>query len=440
MKNKLCTSALDAINEIPDGATILVSGLFGVGSPDELIQALARRGVKNLTVVSNGVGFLTPLFLNGCIKKSICTLPKNKLGTDKIRGTIDAVKQHNEGDLEVEIVPQSLITERINAGTAGITAFYTSLASNLNGDKEVRDFNGVSHVLEYAIKADYALVAASTTDAYGNLTYEGSVRSSCAEMAMNARCTIVQADSLVKAGNPNHVVTSGAFVDKIVITKDKKPKWRQDKDRSRDTVGNEIGKRIASDLPSNSIVEFGFGLPWYVFDHLPRDRDIMVHSEGVLGIESVIPLDQPDSLVRSATGDAVTFGKYGSVQTFDASFKLVTSGRIDVAVLGALQVDTKGNFAGWNTDSNDKLPAIGGSLELATKSRELYIAMKQFTTDGKSKIVNLCDLPITAYGVVKRIYTELATFEVTQDGLKVIDICNGMSHNELETLTGVKLI
>ena len=391
-------------------------------------------------MVSNGVGFLTPLFLSGSIKKSICTLPKNKLGTDAIRGTIDAVKQHAQGDLEIEIVPQSLITERINAGTAGIAAFYTSLASNLTGDKEVREFNGMPHVLEYAIKADYALIAANVSDAYGNLTYKGSVRSSCAEMAMNARCTIVQADTLEKPGNPNHVVTSGAFVDKIVIAKNKSPKWRQNKDRSRDPVGNAIGQRIAQDLPSNSIVEFGFGLPWYVFDHLPKDRGIMVHSEGVLGIESVIPLDQPDSLIRSATGDAVTFGKYGSVQTFDASFKMVTSGRVDVAVLGALQVDTHGNFAGWNTNSDDKLPAIGGSLELATCSQQLYIAMKHLTPDGKSKIVETCNLPITARQVVKRIYTDLATLEVTENGLKVIDIHNGMSHNELETLTGVKLL
>lgn len=439
MIDKIISSAAKAVKDIPDGATVLISGLFGVGQPDELIQALADRRVKNLTVVSNGVGFLTPLYLNGCIAKSICTLPKNKLGTENITGTIAAVKQRNEGEIEVEIVPQSLITERINAGTAGIAAFYTSLKSDLNGDKEVREFNGVEHVMEYGIKADYALIAADIADAYGNLSYVGSVRCSCAEMAMNARCTIVQVET-TRPINPNHVITSGVFVDRIVVTKNKKPKWRQKKDRSRDPVGNAIGQRIAQDLPDDCVVEFGFGLPWYVFDHLPQDRGIMVHSEGVLGIETVIPEGQPDTLVRSAAGDAVRFGKYGSVQTFDASFKMVVSGRVDIAVLGAFQADAQGNFAGWTTNSDDKFPAIGGSLELATRSKQLYIAMKHLTSNGQSKIVSLCDLPITARGVVKRIYTDLATLAVTESGLQVIDIVGDISHNTLEGLTGIKLI
>ena len=439
MTSKIVSSASEAVKDIPDGATILISGLFGVGQPDELIQALADRRVKDLTVVSNGVGFLAPLYLNGCIKKSICTLPKNKLGTEKVHGTIAAVQQRNQGNIEIEIVPQSLITERINAGTAGIAAFYTSLKSNLNGDKEVREFNGVDHVLEYGIKADYALIAADIADAYGNLCYVGSVRCSCAEMAMNARCTIVQVET-TRPINPNQVVTSGVFVDRMVMTQNKKTRWRQKRDRTRDPVGNSIGQRIANDLPNDCVVEFGFGLPWYVFDHLPQDRGIMVHSEGVLGIETVVLEGQPDTLVRSAAGDAVKFGKYGSVQTFDASFKMVVSGRVDIAVLGAFQADAQGNFAGWTTDSDDKFPAIGGSLELATRSKQLYIAMKHLNSNGTSKIVSLCNLPITAHGVVKRIYTDLATLEVTDNGLQVIDIVGDMSHNTLEELTKIKLI
>jgi 3-oxoacid CoA-transferase len=445
MKNKLVSSANEAVSIIHDGATVLISGLFGVGAAEELIQSLANRRVKNLTVVTNGTGFLTPLLLNGCVKKIICTLPKLKLGLDKIRGIAEAVAEHNAGTLEVEVVAQSLITERLNAGTAGIAAFYTPIGAGteLANGKEVRDFNGVQHLLEHAIQADYALIAASSADPYGNLVYSGSVRCSTVEMAMNAKCTIVQVDNLVKPGtlNPDHIITSGAFVSRLCVTKERiKPKWRQRRDTARDEVGNAIGYRIAQDLPHDSIVEFGFGLPWFTFDHLPLDRGIMVHSEGVLGIETVVPAAEPDTLVRSAAGDAVRFGAYGSIQTFDASFKLVTKGLIDVAVLGALQVSANGDFASWKTNSNDKLPAVGGSIELATKSKSLYIAMTHLTRDGKSKIVQDCTLPVTARGVVKRIYTDLATLEVTANGLKVIDIHNGMSHNELETLTGVKLL
>lgn len=445
MKNKLVSNANDAVSVIQDGSTVLISGLFGLGAAEELIQSLANRRVKNLTIVTNGTGFLTPLLLNGCVKKIICTLPKNKLGLDVIRGVSDAVSKHNNGEMEVEVVAQSLITERLNAGTAGIAAFYTPLGAGteLADGKEIRDFSGVPHVLEHAIKADYALIAASAADPYGNLVYNGSIRCSTVEMAMNADCTIVQVDELVKPGslNPNHIITSGAFVSRLCVTKEKtKPKWRQRRDTARDEVGNAIGQRIAQDLPQDSIVEFGFGLPWFTFDHLPLNKGIMVHSEGVLGIETVVPYSEPDTFVRSAAGDAVKFGAYGSVQTFDASFKLVTKGLVDVAVLGALQVSANGDFASWKTNSDDKLPAVGGSIELATKSKALYIAMTHLTRDGKSKIVQNCTLPVTARGVVKRIYTDLATLEVTPSGLKVIDIYNGMSHNELETLTGVPLI
>jgi 3-oxoadipate CoA-transferase beta subunit len=119
---------------------------------------------------------------------------------------------------------------------------------------------------------------------------------------------------------------------------------------------------------------------------------------------------------------------------------MITSGRIDYVLLGAFQVDTHGDFAGWATDDPDRLPAPGASMELARYAKNVYILMTHLDKNGQSKIMDTCTYPVTARGVVKRIYTDLATLEVTPNGLKIIDIHNGMSHDELEIITGVKLL
>ena len=217
MINKIVDSAAEAVAGIFDGATVMISGFGEAGSPVELIHALVDQGAKNLTVVSNNAGSghvgLAALIENRQVSKIICSFP---------RTTISVVfpEMYRRGEIELELVPQGTLAERIRAGGAGIPAFYTPASVNtpLAEGKEVRKFNGRDYVLEHAIKADFSLVKCHTTDKYGNLVYNKTARNFGPVMCMAAKTTIVQARKIVKLGeiDPECVVTPGIFVHRVV--------------------------------------------------------------------------------------------------------------------------------------------------------------------------------------------------------------------------------
>lgn len=217
MINKIVDSAAEAVAGIFDGATVMISGFGEAGSPVELIHALVDQGAKNLTVVSNNAGSghvgLAALIENRQVSKIICSFP---------RTTISVVfpEMYRRGEIELELVPQGTLAERIRAGGAGIPAFYTPASVNtpLAEGKEVRSFNGRDYVLEHAIKADFSLVKCHTTDKYGNLVYNKTARNFGPVMCMAAKTTIVQARKIVELGeiDPECVVTPGIFVHRVV--------------------------------------------------------------------------------------------------------------------------------------------------------------------------------------------------------------------------------
>lgn len=217
MINKIVKSASEAVSEIFDGATIMISGFGEAGSPIELIHALIDHGVKNLTVVSNNTGSgrvgLAALIENRQVKKMICSFPRTANSTV-------FPELYRKGEIELELVPQGTLAERIRAGGAGIPAFYTPTSVNtpLAEGKEIRVINGISCVLEYAIKADFALVKCKAADRYGNLTYNKTARNFGPIMCTAAKTTIVQAKKIVELGeiDPECVVTPGIFVKKVV--------------------------------------------------------------------------------------------------------------------------------------------------------------------------------------------------------------------------------
>lgn len=217
MINKIVDSAAEAVADIFDGATVMISGFGEAGSPVELIHALVDRRAKNLTIVSNNAGSghvgLAALIENRQVSKIICSFP---------RTTISVVfpEMYRRGEIELELVPQGTLAERIRAGGAGIPAFYTPASVNtpLAEGKEVRRFNGRDYVLEHAIKADFSLVKCHTADKYGNLVYNKTARNFGPVMCMAAKTTIVQARKIVELGeiDPECVVTPGIFVHRVV--------------------------------------------------------------------------------------------------------------------------------------------------------------------------------------------------------------------------------
>ena len=217
MINKIVESVAKAVCEIHDGATVMIGGFGEAGSPIELIHALIDHGAKNLTVVSNNTGSghvgLAALIENRQVAKTICSFPRT--ANSKVFPEL-----YHAREIELELVPQGTLAERIRAGGAGIPAFYTPASVNtpLAEGKESRMFNGQEYVLEYGIKADFALVKAETADRYGNLLYHATARNFGPIMCTAANTTIVQAKHIVEPGmiDPEAVVTPGIFVQKVI--------------------------------------------------------------------------------------------------------------------------------------------------------------------------------------------------------------------------------
>jgi 3-oxoadipate CoA-transferase alpha subunit len=215
--DKQFPSVADAVADIPDGATVMIGGFGASGSPIELIHALIDHGAGDLTVINNNTGNgevgLAALIGNGQVRKMICSFPRSSQSRV-------FPKLYKEGRIELELVPQGTLAERIRAAGAGIPAFYTptTVGTVLAEGKEIREFGGRPYVMEPWLKADFALVKCEVADHVGNLTYNKTARNFSPLMCMAATTTIVQAKKLVPNGgiDPEHVITPGIFVDRVI--------------------------------------------------------------------------------------------------------------------------------------------------------------------------------------------------------------------------------
>jgi 3-oxoadipate CoA-transferase alpha subunit len=217
MIDKILESPAAALADVPDGATILIGGFGNAGMPSALIDALIAQGARNLTVVNNNAGNadtgLAALIGAGRVRKILCSFPRqaDSWHFDRL---------YRAGKLELELVPQGTLAERIRAAGAGVGAFFTPTAfgTRLAEGKETRRIDGRDYVLEYPIHADYALIKADRADRWGNLTYRKTARNFAPIMAAAAKCTVVQVRETVELGqiDPEHVVTPGIFVQRVV--------------------------------------------------------------------------------------------------------------------------------------------------------------------------------------------------------------------------------
>ncbi len=217
MIDKRCPSPGEGVADIHDGATVMIGGFGASGSPIELIHALIDHGARDLTVINNNTGNgevgLAALIGNGQVKKMICSFPRSS--QSKVFPRL-----YEAGEIELELVPQGTLAERIRAAGAGIPAFYTptTVGTVLAEGKETREFDGRAYVMEPWLKADFALIKCETADIVGNLTYNKTARNFSPLMCMAATTAIVQARHVVAAGgiDPEHVITPGIFVNRVI--------------------------------------------------------------------------------------------------------------------------------------------------------------------------------------------------------------------------------
>ena len=206
--------------------------------------------------------------------------------------------------------------------------------------------------------------------------------------------------------------------------------------RSKD----ELAKRVAQDIFDGAYVNLGIGMPTQVANHIPAGMEVVLHSEnGILGMGPAPAAGQEDFDLINAGKQPVTLLPGGAYFHHADSFAMMRGGHLDICVLGAFQVSATGDLANWSTGEPGSIPAVGGAMDLAIGAKQTWVMMDLLTKKGDSKVVRECTYPLTGIGCVKRIYSELATLECTPQGLKLIDIVDGLALAELERLLGLPI-
>jgi 3-oxoadipate CoA-transferase beta subunit len=203
---------------------------------------------------------------------------------------------------------------------------------------------------------------------------------------------------------------------------------------------DQMAARLAQDIPEGWYVNLGIGIPLLVGDHVPPEREVVIHSEnGLLGMG---PLQKPgelDTWLVNAGKQNVTLKTGAAIVHHADSFAMIRGGHLDLCVLGAFEVASNGDFANWTTSLTKGVPAVGGAMDLAVGAKRIWVLMEHTSKDGKPKLLEKCTMPLTALGVVKRIYTNLAVIDVTTKGFELVEMAPGVTFEALQAQTGAKL-
>jgi 3-oxoadipate CoA-transferase, beta subunit len=204
---------------------------------------------------------------------------------------------------------------------------------------------------------------------------------------------------------------------------------------------DQIAARVAQDILEGMVVNLGIGMPTLVANHLPSNREVLMHSEnGVLGMGPAPPQAEEDFDLINAGKQPVTLLRGGAFFDSADSFAMMRGGHLDLCVLGAFQVSAAGDLANWHTGAPDAIPAVGGAMDLAIGAKKTVVMMEHRSKTGQAKIVPHCTYPLTAAACVSRIYTDLAVLDITAAGVRVVEMAPDLLFEELQALTAVALL
>ncbi|HXQ22721.1 MAG TPA: 3-oxoacid CoA-transferase subunit B [Candidatus Acidoferrales bacterium] len=457
--DKVAASAAAAVADIPDGASILLGG-FGViqSWPISLITALHRRGVRNLTIICNtpGVGPTSPQILaeNHQITRLIASFAAYPTRPTPVEAAIKS------GEIELELVPQGTLIERVRAGGAGLAAFYTPTAVGTGAakGKEERVFDGRRYVLETAIYADFALIRGATADRCGNVVYRRGARNFNPVFATGAKTTVVEVERIVEAGeiDPEAVITPHIFVDRVVrseqpldlaaireLSRRYGKQWRLE---ARQAEGAPQGlppelmaRKAATLLRPREYVNLGLGIPTLLSSFLDPDKQVTLHSEnGMLGFGPLVTGDDEDVDLYNASGQLVSQLPGAAYFHSCDAFAMARSGRVSTVVLGAFQVSEKGDLANWNVPHTG-VGGIGGAMDLAAGNARILVVMFHQTREGEPKLLRECTYPLTAIGCVSTIVTDLAVIDVDAEGFLLRELAPGITIDDVKRVTAAPL-
>ncbi|HSC94745.1 MAG TPA: 3-oxoacid CoA-transferase [Burkholderiales bacterium] len=451
--DKIFASPEQAIADIQDGATIAIAG-FSVAHrfATSLILALREKGTRELTLVCNSLG--DPGATRGQILAENRQVKKLIAAFSVRPGTPTASEaQIAAGEMEVELVPQGILVERCRAGGAGIPAFYspTSVGTDLVKGREVREFDGKPHVLEHAIRVDYAFLRGHRADRLGNVQFRGGSQNFNPSFAKAARVAIVEVDEIVEPGKipPELVDLPGIFVSRVVKTTQKFDLWRRPERRPSDQprlyngkpglTRAGIAKNAARLVTDGSYVNLGVGIPTMVSNYLV-DRDVILHAEnGVLGYGHMMKEgDDVDPDIYNAAGQYVALKPGASFFDSVTSFEMARGGHIDTVILGAYEVDQTASVANWST-ADAKRGGIGGAMDLLSGKGDLVIVMEHTDSKGRPKLRKQCSYPLTGRGCVTYVVTDLALLRWDGKRFVLEAVAPGFTPQEVVALTEMEI-
>jgi 3-oxoacid CoA-transferase len=449
--SKVYSSATEALADVSDGSRIMFGGFGLCGIPENMIDELARKETKNITVISNNCGNagrgLAKLLKTRQVSKAYCSF---------VGGNPDLEAQILSGDVEVELNPQGTLVERIRAQGSGLGGFFTptGVGTPIAEGKPTIEQNGRTFIMETALQADYAMVRGLKGDTEGNLIFNKSARNFSPLMAMAADVTIAEVEELVEPGQlgPDEIHLPGIFVQRIFQGESyqnpiEKRTTRADEESDLGAAvptdaplsRRQIAWRASRDLPDGGYVNLGIGVPTLVADYLKPERGIRLHSEnGVLGVGPYPTEDQVDYYLINAGKETITLNPGGSTFDSSTSFAMIRGGHLDWAILGALQVSQDGDLANWMIPGK-KVNGMGGAMDLAAGAKNTMILTTHTDKKGNPKLVDSCSFPLTAQSTVNRVITDLAVLSVEDGEFVVEEMISGITRDELQAKTGAKL-